>query len=144
MIDKEYSDEIYDDISTIYIGDYAGEDTMMTTYGTNVGNITITSGGTGGILSGSNGYTYDDYIITSTMPQGALKVNGDAEFEGDLKIKGKSLVESIENIEKRLAILHPNSELESRWNELKELGEKYRQLEKEILEKESIWETLKK
>lgn len=56
----------------------------------------------------------------------------------------KELKESIQNIEKRLAILHPNQELEERWEQLKQLGEEYRALEKDILEKEKIWETLKK
>jgi hypothetical protein len=46
--------------------------------------------------------------------------------------------------EKRLAILHPNEKLEEKWEELKALGERYRELEKDILEKEKIWEIIKK
>jgi hypothetical protein len=82
-----------------------------------------------------------DTTITSNNP---LHVKGDAEIEGDLKIKGKSLADAIDNIEKRLAILHPNKDLEERWEQLKALGEHYRELEKDILEKEKIWNTLKK
>ncbi len=81
------------------------------------------------------------WTTTHTTP---LKVNGDAEIDGDLKIKGKSLSEAIDNIEKRLAILHPNEKLEEKWEELKALGERYRELEKDILEKEKIWEIIKK
>jgi hypothetical protein len=112
----------------------------------NISDITISSGVDSTIQVDLSPYLYDsDSTISITDPYySTLDVHGDANFNGDLKIKGKSLIESIENIEKRLAILHPNSELESRWEKLKELGEQYRQLEKDILEKESIWETLKK
>lgn len=43
-----------------------------------------------------------------------------------------------------MAILHPNEKLEEKWEELKKLGDMYRALEKDIIEKEKIWETLKK
>ena len=73
-----------------------------------------------------------------------LKVNGNADFEGEVTIKGKSLSEMLEKIEERLAILHPNPELEDRWDELKELGKRYKELEQEIIEKEKVWAILKK
>ena len=73
-----------------------------------------------------------------------LKVQGDAEFEGDVKIKGKSISETLDKIEQRLGILYPNEKLEAKWEELKKLGDAYRALEKDILEKEKIWDTLKK
>lgn len=73
-----------------------------------------------------------------------LHVKGDAEFEGDVKIKGKSISETLDKIEERLGILHPNEKLEAKWEELKKLGDAYRALEKDILEKEQIWNTLKK
>lgn len=73
-----------------------------------------------------------------------LDVNGDANFKGDIKVKGKSLSETLERIEERLAILHRNNELEEKWDELKALGEKYKALERDILEKEKIWNLLEK
>lgn len=73
-----------------------------------------------------------------------LKVKGDADFEGDLTIKGKSLTDMLDKIEERLAILHPNPELEDRWDELKELGKRYKELEAEIIEKERVWAILKR
>jgi hypothetical protein len=73
-----------------------------------------------------------------------LKVQGDAEFEGDVKIKGKSINEMFEKIEERLAILHPNEKLEEKWEELRELRNRYVELEKEIIEKEKMWNILKK
>jgi outer membrane lipoprotein SlyB len=113
-------------------------------------DITTSPGGPGTIYTtnvGSLGQTLTwngTNPVWSTTPATPLKVNGDAEIDGDLKIKGKSLSEAIENIEKRLAILHPNEQLEEKWEELKALGERYRELEKDILEKEEIWKILKK
>lgn len=131
--------------------------------------ITITSGACGGSglwgqgmgvggspLTTSPGTIYNTHpgqtltwpgtntVWNNTTLDTPLKVNGDAEIDGDIKIKGKSLSEAIENIEKRLAILHPNEKLEEKWEELKALGERYRELEKDILEKEEIWKILKK
>ena len=73
-----------------------------------------------------------------------LQVNGDANFEGDIKIKGKSLVDSLEKIEEKLAILRPNEQLEEKWEELRNLRKQYMELEKEIVEKEKMWDILKK
>lgn len=77
------------------------------------------------------------------MPS-TLDVRGDANFEGDVKIKGKSLVESLEKIEEKLAILRPNEQLEEKWDQLRELRRQYMELEKDIIEKEKIWDILKK
>jgi len=74
----------------------------------------------------------------------SLSVKGDADFEGEVTIKGKSLTDMFEKIEERLAILHTNPELEDKWDELKELGKRYKELEKEIIEKEHVWAILKK
>jgi len=73
-----------------------------------------------------------------------LKVNGDADFDGEVTIKGKSLTDMLDKIEERLAILHPNPELEDKWDELKELGKRYKELEQEIIEKEKVWAILKR
>lgn len=73
-----------------------------------------------------------------------LKVNGNAEIDGTLSVQGKDIIKLLTNIEERLAILHPNPELESRWEELKELSKRYKELERELLEKEQVWKILKK
>lgn len=118
------------------LGGTGGGYTITTSPGT---IYTTNTGGAGQTLTwnGTN-------PVWTTTPSSTLKIDGDAEIDGDLKVKGKSLSEAIENIEKRLAILHPNSELEERWEELKALGERYRELEKDILEKEKMWDILKK
>lgn len=106
---------------------------------TNTGTYTLTTGtGTGNI---SPGLTFSD---TWRLPEQALHVRGDAEFDGDVKLKGKSLSETLNKIEERLAILKPNEKLEEKWEELRELRNRYVELEKEIIEKEKMWDTLKK
>lgn len=92
------------------------------------------------LTTGTNGLTWSDW----GTPSSGLKVNGDAEFDGDIKIKGKSLNETLDKIEEKLAILHPNEELEKKWDELRYLRNRYVQLEKEIKEKEKMWDILKK
>jgi hypothetical protein len=99
------------------------------------------SGGAGTVLT--TGMS-DTIMWGSVNTNPGLKVNGDAEFEGDVKIKGKSITEMLDKIEERLAILHPNPELEDKWDELKELGKRYKELEQEIIEKEKVWAILKK
>ena len=106
----------------------------------------LNSGSSGQALT-SNGTNTSWANITLAEPdiKGAtLKVNGNADFEGEVTIKGKSLSEMFEKIEERLAILHPNPELEDKWDELKELGKRYKELEAEIIEKEKVWAILKK
>jgi hypothetical protein len=73
-----------------------------------------------------------------------LKVAGDADFDGNVKIKGVNLTARLDAIEERLGILRPNNDLEGKWEKLKALGDEYRTLEKDILEKEKIWDLLRK
>jgi hypothetical protein len=91
-------------------------------------------------LNGTSGITLTEPSISGA----SLQVKGDANFEGEVTIKGKSLTDMFEKIEERLAILHPNPELEDKWDELKELGKRYKELEAKIIEKENMWKILKK
>lgn len=104
-----------------------------------------TSAGNGQVLT-SNGTNTQWATITSdpSLKGSTLSVKGDADFEGEVTIQGKSLTEMLDKIEERLAILHPNPELEDKWDELKELGKRYKELEAEIIEKEKVWAILKK
>ena len=105
-----------------------------------------TSANPGQVLT-SNGNTNGWANVTLAEPnlQGStLKVNGNADFDGEVTIKGKSLTGMLEKIEERLAILHPNPKLEDKWDELKELGKRYKELEQEIIEKEKVWAILKR
>jgi hypothetical protein len=104
---------------------------------------TFTTNNTGNINWGNSNGAYT--ITTDPNLKGAtLQVKGDADFEGDLKLKGKSLRDSLEAIEERLAILRPNEELEEKWENLRGLRKMYMELEAEIIEKEKMWAILKK
>lgn len=122
---------------------------------TGTAGATLSTTSVGGLLWNNPTYTataipYTTANVTTgawttynNQPQ-VLKVSGDAEFEGDIKIKGVSMSDRLDAIEERLGILRPNNDLEGKWEKLKKLGEEYRKLEKEILEGESIWDMLKK
>lgn len=77
----------------------------------------------------------DDWSNSS----GSLVLSGP---NADITIDGVSLKETLSGIQERLNILSVNPQLESKWTELKELGEQYRKLEAEILEKEQAWRAL--
>ena len=105
------------------------------------------AGGSGGVYTtnGTHSPFWNDTIsISSHQNPGTLQVKGDAEFDGDIKLKGKSLDKTLTRIEERLAILHPNEKLEEKWVKLKELRKQYQELEADILEKEKIVEILKR
>jgi hypothetical protein len=119
----------------------------ITITGANSSNGVYTLNNTGTI---SSGLTYpwvtsvNDTITIGDIPQRSLSVRGDAEIDGELTVGGKNIGESLDRIEKRLAILKPNPELEERWERLRELGEEYRKLEQDILGQEEIYNILKK
>ena len=72
-------------------------------------------------------------------------INGKMSLTGeraDIEINGKSLKDAITNIEERLAILNINPKLEAEFAELKQLGDQYRTLEKQLLEKKQVWDKL--
>ena len=105
--------------------------------------ITVPNNTSNGLYWGLNGTS----TITLTEPSlkgSTLKVNGDADITGELTVQGVKLIDRLNKIEERLAILHPNPKLEDKWDELKELGKRYKELEAEIIEKEKVWNILKK
>ena len=68
-------------------------------------------------------------ITTNPLTSPAFEVNGDANFEGDLKIKGKSILTTLETIEKRLAILQPDPKKLEKYEALRKAYEHYKTLE---------------
>lgn len=90
--------------------------------------------------------TSSTYSYQSPWQDSSVNITGDGitmKEGSDIKIGGKSLTEAIEKIEERLGILHPNPELEEKWENLKGLRKAYMELEKELLEKEKMWKILK-
>jgi hypothetical protein len=67
-----------------------------------------------------------------------MELTGD---NADLVINGVSILDILE---KRLNVLIPNPALEKEWDQLKELGDRYRALEADIKEKAEIWARLNK
>ena len=92
--------------------------------GISYGNITIANG-----TSGSWGASPYMYTTNSTTTPG-LHVTSDAEFEGDIKWKGRSLGKMLEDIEKRLAILVPDPAKLEKFEALKKAYEHYTLMEK--------------
>jgi hypothetical protein len=111
--------------------------------------LSDTMWGTNGsaITAGSSGLSWNDFGNSNTISIGAdskaLTVKGSAEFENDITIKGIKLMETLQKIERRLNILRVDPELESRWDKLQELGDAYRALEAECIDKELIINILK-
>ena len=108
--------------------------------------------------SGSNAYTYttngtnlawntigiSNTAWNTTSIENTLQVKGDSEFDGDITVKGRSLTEFMDSVEQRLNILRPNAALEAEWDQLRELGEQYRELEQQLAEKAQMWALLQR
>jgi len=135
------------------------DDTMNNPYisnpltsGTVIGNAqsgyVYTTSGTSSPISWSNlNGTSTSWGTITTDPNlkgASIQVKGDAEFDGEVTIKGKNIADMFEKIEERLAILHPNPELEEKWDNLRALRNAYMELETEIKEKEAMWKILKR
>lgn len=90
---------------------------------------------------GTGGWSTQVTPALTVGNSGMLSLVGD---KADIEINGVSLCETLKNLEQRLNILRPNPSLETEWNELKQLGEQYRELENKILEKQKMWDILKK
>ena len=85
-----------------------------------------------------------DYYSRPKLQGQTLSVKGNADISGELTIQGVKLSERLDKIDERLAILHPNEELEQKWENLRGLRKAYMELEAEIKEKEKVWSILKK
>jgi hypothetical protein len=132
----------------------------LSDYTTGLDTISIT--GSGSNVLGASGSSYN-WITTGTGANGtsaldwsnltigssvnsSITQGGIMELQGenaDLKINGRSLMSAIDALEQRLNILVPNPELEVEWDELRELGERYRELERQCKEKGDMWAKLK-
>lgn len=102
-------------------------------------NTTIgaTDGGTG------SNYQFSDWSIrgSNVASSGQLNLTGD---NADIVINGQSLNATLAAIQERMGMLVPNTEMEAEWDELRELAERYRELEKLCKEKSTVWNKLKK
>ena len=92
---------------------------------------TITTTGTTG-----NGYMYGagtghSWVTPNSANTGSITVKGDAEFDGDVKIKGHSINKLLERIEDRLAILmDPDPARLEKFQALKKAYDNYKLMDK--------------
>lgn len=98
--------------------------------------ITASSGTDAIWVNGSNGVSVGDF-----KPSGRIVLKGP---DADIDVNGVSLKEFMLQMQQRLAMLQPNPELEKEWEELKALGDQYRQLEQHIKDKMKTWDILNK
>ena len=97
-----------------------------------------------GSISGSSSATGITINGTGHFEDGIL-VKGKAQFNDDIIVNGRSISQSLVKIEERLKIVPDikfDPELEKRWAALRELGERYRELEAEVREGEQAWAIL--
>ena len=99
------------------------------------------SSGQSGAILGTGGYTFRNMVDPAfgTVKAGTLTLQGK---EADIEINGVSLMTVLQGIQERLNILEPNRTLEAEWHQLRELGNQYRALETELLEKQRMWSQL--
>ena len=112
---------------------YGAVPNVSITTGSNTAPYTVT-GGPYTIGTGIN----SPWATINSSPK--LRLDGEG---ADIEVNGESLVGMIRKIEQRLNILHPNTELEAEWEELRALGEQYRKLEQHIKDKQATWDKLK-
>jgi hypothetical protein len=113
---------------------YTTQNTTSTILNSYAGSFTINTGGAGNSsITVPNGgssvtmpYTYSTGVSNS---QASLNVTGEANFDGDVKIKGRSIVKMIEGIEKRLAILQPDPKKLEKFEALQKAYAHYKLLE---------------
>ena len=99
-------------------------------------------------VSGANvGYSNTMWTtgLNGTSAAG-LNQSGKLSLQGtnaDIDINGRSLMKTLDALQERLNMLTPNPEMEEEWDQLRELGERYRELEQQCREKTQMWNKLK-
>jgi hypothetical protein len=87
--------------------------------------------------------TVTDPTTWATTESSTIVLNGP---DSDIKINGESLTKVLKTLQETLCVpghLQRNESLEKEYQELRELGERYRQREQEFLEKRRMWNILK-
>ncbi len=106
------------------------------------GNITLANSYiSSGYSSGSFtlATSYGSTWLNSTGTNGnAIQIKGDAEFEGNVRINGQDLAETLQTIQDRLAILIPNPKLLDKYEALKQAYEHYKTLEALCVDENTI------
>jgi hypothetical protein len=104
--------------------------------GTAYPNVTLGASGPFTFSAGTNTAPW----FTQSPTSAKIKLEGEG---ADIVVNGSSLVDAINSIKDRLNCLQINPALEKEWDDLRALGDQYRKLEKQILEKQATWDRLK-
>ena len=83
---------------------------------------------------------------TATTAPLTVNASGKIDLQGesaDITINGMSLKTTLEALQERLNWMQPNTELEAEWDQLRELGDRYRELEQQCQEKSQMWAKLR-
>lgn len=127
------------DISSIDLSSLTSDtitlDNSALTAASGLYSTTISTNGTGPSYNwNSGGYSFPAITsIGSTNGPGMLKCTGDAEFDGDVKVQGHSILHLMKKLEDRLAILQePDPEKLEKFAALKKAYEHYKTLERLI------------
>jgi hypothetical protein len=110
--------------------------------GATYSNISVTATPYGVYTTfGTSNWNTGGYTFAAPQPEygGKIKLQGK---NADIEVNGHSLMGMLGRIEQRLNLLTPNTELEAEWQELRALGEQYRQLEQQIQDKQATWDRL--
>lgn len=126
-------------------------DTMATMAGSITGGLTVGNVGTyfgSNVSYGAGGLAWPNASNTVTLSPMTTTINsgGTIELKGesaDVIIDGVSLKATLEALHERLNWMKPATELEAEWDQLRELGDRYRELEKQCREKAQMWTKLK-
>jgi hypothetical protein len=90
------------------------------TFNTGAGNV---------VLNGASSWSTSVTGTSGNLTGAGLHVKNDAEFEGNIKWKGRDLGEILLGIEKRLAILQPNPKKLAKFEALQKAYDHYKLLE---------------
>lgn len=143
---SQSADQFDWDTVTIDLSDVSNaalEPTMILSSGLTADTITIGAAGQPNTIwttTGSGTWSMDDYRVDGITQSATLSLKGE---DADIDINGVSLMETLRGIQQRLNILEPNTGLEQEWDELRALGDQYRQLEQKIKDKMATWDRLK-
>jgi hypothetical protein len=157
MKDENFPDPVTVDLSDLQIPALKAEDlptlvngsmfsTMSGVFGLDINTLKVVTGSGGSSGSGSNagsGYTYTNpqgswsstnAVYTSSWGSNDVKIQGNLKIDenNDILIGNVSLSDRLSKIESILGIMRPNPELEQQFDELKELGQRYKELEQEL------------
>ena len=117
----------FDNMSSVLTGPLH-ENSVSGTSGLYYPNHTYTTDGTGYTNQIVN--SGHPWVTVGTSAPNSLEVKGDANFEGDIKFKGRSLEELFSKIEDRLSILQPDPAKLEKYEALRKAYEHYKLMEK--------------